>query len=124
MFNPRSLCCACSGMPTSRVVSPTSRSPWSPSSFSTWSNSAVPIPGAGRDPARQHEKPSPEPDPAGSTSADEHIRADCRQSLSIQAGELTLAVLLETCTSSDLAACGDRDGARCYQDQISDAEAV
>lgn len=47
-----------------------------------------------------------------------------RQSLSVQAGELTLPILLKTRPPSDLAACGDGDRARCYQDQICDAEAV
>jgi hypothetical protein len=46
------------------------------------------------------------------------------RSLSVQAGELTMPVLLDTRRSPDFAACGDGNRTRCYQNEIRDAETV
>ena len=55
------------------------------------------------------------------------LTATCRLSLKwlrVQAGELTVPVLLDTRRSPDLAACGDRYRTRRHQNQIRDAKTV
>src|ERR1700758_2027245 len=61
---------------------------------------------------------------AGTAAAGSQAPPRSRYCLNVQAGELTLPVLLDTGRSPDLATCGDGNRARIYHNKIRDAQAM